>query len=101
MKEKVVSVGEDVLWYQDFEYSFELVDAHAEQVDRLDYRLDHLWLKSEYIVMIHQHLVHNLKDDVLHRREVERLDNQFDTVLDAYPEMDLFPVWVLNSQHQI
>ena len=42
MKHKVLRDGEDMLRDKDLEDSFELVYAHAEEVDGLDDRLDDL-----------------------------------------------------------
>ena len=72
----------DVLRQQNLKDTKELVYAHPKQIHTLNDILDHLRIKRNQRIRRHQNVVHNLKNDVLHAREVKHFDNELEAVLD-------------------
>ena len=49
----------------------------------------------------HQNVVHNFENHVFHAWEIEHFDDEFQTVLDGHPQVDIIFVIALATEHQV
>lgn len=100
MDVEVISLSH-VLVQEDSQDMLELLERHAVQVDALYDRLNGWSVERQYVVWVDDHVGDALEDDVLHRREQERLDREFNGILDVDPQVQLFSRVASQSQDKV